>query len=654
MTTTSRAGAGAPGASEGVTRLEGGAEAPGSSLDSPHPPAGGAAGPGPAAGPFPEPGGGDEASVEQRRMIRTAEALEQTLAALAGRARAPAGAGPAPGQAEALRALELQLAALAGSLERSKEWIEGRHTRLEARFDGVEGRLDQLGEAVGRSQQAIQGVAERTASQIGEAMRQTPSSIGLNRIERDVRVLSVAAREQEERSAEGMAELHGALRLVLDQLASMGQKLSGVDDLIEETRDRRRTAGAPEDGVRAPGDGRVLALRAGGGETGGVVTRFERRAGASPEPRGARLALAGALAILLATGVTLFVRHLSATDANELAGGGSWSVGQARTPAPGADLTPSRERLAARSGLAEGEAPVESGGGRAGQAVAGLFGGDQMLHALERGGARQGGGVQADGGEPTGGEPADLPVSLGTESVRLAAISGVPAAQYIVASHYETGQGVGRDAAAAARWFRRAAEHHHAPSQYRLATLYERGSGVEKDMAAAERLYRSAAGQGNVKAMHNLGVLLINRKDEPTDYPAAAKLFRQAADHGFSDSQYNLAILYEQGLGVGRDLLQAYRWFALCARSGDAQAAAQRDRLRPRLPGGARLDVDAALARWRPRPVMEAANRVEAAMDAAQDGRTPASLMPAVPSGAPPSRGGELRAPGAGRSGAAG
>ena len=52
--------------------------------------------------------------------------------------------------------------------------------------------------------------------------------------------------------------------------------------------------------------------------------------------------------------------------------------------------------------------------------------------------------------------------------------------------------------------------------------------------------------------MHNLAVLSVS--GGRSDYAAAAKWFAQAADFGLTDSQVNLAILYQNGLGVPKDL----------------------------------------------------------------------------------------------------
>src|SRR6185312_14305413 len=108
------------------------------------------------------------------------------------------------------------------------------------------------------------------------------------------------------------------------------------------------------------------------------------------------------------------------------------------------------------------------------------------------------------------------------------------------------GRGVAPDPAAAARWYRKAAEQGYEPAENSLAALYQAGTGVPQDSTEAVRWYRRAADRGSAVAQNNLGVL------------------------------------YAQGKGVAPDLAEAYFWFSLAAApagSGQGNAAANRDAL---------------------------------------------------------------------------
>jgi localization factor PodJL len=212
-----------------------------------------------------------------------------------------------------------------------------------------------------------------------------------------------------------------------------------------------------------------------------------------------------------------------------------------------------------------------------------------------------------------------LPLAIGPASLRQAAMRGDPAAQIEVAARFAAGHGVYKSLGEALAWYGRAAAQGSAVAQYRLGAMYERGLGTPRDLERARAWYARAAEQGNVKAMHNLAVLSVSAGR--SDYAAAAKWFAQAAEHGLLDSQVNLAILYQNGLGVAKDLGQAYGWLTLAARGGDAEAGARSAQVKARL---SRLEVeavDARIADWRAHPANPAANETSAPV--ALDGRLP-------------------------------
>lgn len=73
-------------------------------------------------------------------------------------------------------------------------------------------------------------------------------------------------------------------------------------------------------------------------------------------------------------------------------------------------------------------------------------------------------------------------------------------AQHAIGRMHEKGNGVPRDFAVAANWYRKAAEKGHADSQYRLAVGYAYGLGVKRDESAALSWLRKAANNGQKRA----------------------------------------------------------------------------------------------------------------------------------------------------------
>ncbi len=53
--------------------------------------------------------------------------------------------------------------------------------------------------------------------------------------------------------------------------------------------------------------------------------------------------------------------------------------------------------------------------------------------------------------------------------------------------------------------------------------------------------------------------------------------------YGYVDSQFNLAVLYERGEGVPQSLLDAYKWYAVAGRQGDAESKERIEALRTQL-----------------------------------------------------------------------
>ena len=200
------------------------------------------------------------------------------------------------------------------------------------------------------------------------------------------------------------------------------------------------------------------------------------------------------------------------------------------------------------------------------------------------------------------------PALIGPNSLRTAAANGDASAQFEVASRFAEAKGVKQNFAQAAVWYQRAATRGLAQAQYRLGSLYERGLGVDRDPARARVWYARAAEQGNLKAMHNLAVLSAGSDHGAPDYTAASHWFGRAAEHGLADSQYNLGVLHENGLGVQKSPMEAYKWYALAAAGGDMEAARRRDLLKPKLDPATLATAVRAVGDWKARQPNALAN----------------------------------------------
>lgn len=88
--------------------------------------------------------------------------------------------------------------------------------------------------------------------------------------------------------------------------------------------------------------------------------------------------------------------------------------------------------------------------------------------------------------------------------VKALAEQGYAVAQYNLGIAYDTGNGVAKDHAEAAKWYYKAALQGHARAQNNLAACFGRGEGVPQNYALAHEWYSRAAAQGDALAKSNL------------------------------------------------------------------------------------------------------------------------------------------------------
>lgn len=182
--------------------------------------------------------------------------------------------------------------------------------------------------------------------------------------------------------------------------------------------------------------------------------------------------------------------------------------------------------------------------------------------------------------------------------------NGDPIGQYYVGAMFHFGQGTERDAEAAARWYRLAADQGIAGAQRNLGVLYEDGTGRRRDLAKAAKWYGRAAKRGDALAQHNLAALYSEGRGVAEDDAEAARLLTEAAAQGDAPSQVALALRCHFGVGVEPDPAAAFAWINVAVRhtaDGDEQqrAAWIRDLLTRRIDAAARAQGMLRASRWR-------------------------------------------------------
>ena len=136
------------------------------------------------------------------------------------------------------------------------------------------------------------------------------------------------------------------------------------------------------------------------------------------------------------------------------------------------------------------------------------------------------------------------------------------------------GYGVTRDEDAAERYYLQAAQRGWLNAEFNLGTFYQHRFLYKQ----AELWLQKAAERGLPEAEENLAQLYI-AKGPLNSEERGFQWFLRAAEHGQRESQYNTCYDYADGLGVKRDMVEAYKWCYIAAQNGQKQADANKDHL---------------------------------------------------------------------------
>ena len=134
------------------------------------------------------------------------------------------------------------------------------------------------------------------------------------------------------------------------------------------------------------------------------------------------------------------------------------------------------------------------------------------------------------------------------------------------------GYGVPRNTAVAVRWIDAAATLGHPDGQYHLALLYGEGRGVARNDSTAVAWLETAARAGHAGARNALGLRYLDGNGVAQDSDAAIRWFRDAAEQGHPGAQNHLGQAYALGLGVIPDDMESMYWFRAAAEQGDPVA----------------------------------------------------------------------------------
>ena len=119
--------------------------------------------------------------------------------------------------------------------------------------------------------------------------------------------------------------------------------------------------------------------------------------------------------------------------------------------------------------------------------------------------------------------PADAEKSF--QETKIKAEKGYASAQFSLGFMYVNGRGVAKDAAEAAKWYRKAADQGYADAQSSLGCMYDLGQGVPKDEAEGYKWYLLAGAQGDKIALRFIPI--IGGKITPAQRAEGQRLARE-------------------------------------------------------------------------------------------------------------------------------
>ena len=186
--------------------------------------------------------------------------------------------------------------------------------------------------------------------------------------------------------------------------------------------------------------------------------------------------------------------------------------------------------------------------------------------------------------------------SIGFAGLLLTAIAGAGADGVAGFEAYEKG-----DYATALKEFMPLAESGQASAEAAVGQMYFEGKGVKPDMKEAARWLEPAATKGIARAQFLLGKLYLTGEGVAAADPVkAAALTKAAADQGIPEAQVDTCAFYYQGVGVPKDLVQAYLYANLAAQQGSEDGKSILTLLGQDMKPEDVAKGDAAVRAWKP------------------------------------------------------
>jgi len=95
---------------------------------------------------------------------------------------------------------------------------------------------------------------------------------------------------------------------------------------------------------------------------------------------------------------------------------------------------------------------------------------------------------------------------------------------------------------------------------------------LKKHYRESRPVFERLANQGHVRSQFMMGTIYEQGLGVPKDIAAAARWYEKAGNGGNDSAQYNLGILYQFGRGVPKDPVAAAHWLRMAGEQGHGRA----------------------------------------------------------------------------------
>jgi TPR repeat protein len=148
----------------------------------------------------------------------------------------------------------------------------------------------------------------------------------------------------------------------------------------------------------------------------------------------------------------------------------------------------------------------------------------------------------------------------------LAAMQNMPAAKYSLGLMYQSGEGCKQNDASAFNNFLEAANGDDTAAMVHVGWMYLVGKHVNKDIAKSDYWFMRSSEAGHPEGQYYHAMSLIRNDYGREIALEALALFSKSAEAGCPRSFVRLGLIYEQGIGVEKDISRAYAWYALASK----------------------------------------------------------------------------------------